>query len=113
MGGQTQSLREFQEWAIGLQTDNWETVDRGDWRSLCSLALQAEETRLKAEADERRAKRKAAANTAERVRAAYVFVCNDAAVPAILELCFLATSENACRNRAKSWTCPTTAYYYL
>ena len=34
----------------------------------------------------------------------------DAAVPAVLELDFIATSENACRNRAKSWTCPTTAY---
>ena len=63
---------------IGLPTDNWEThaADRGDWRPLCSLALQAGETRLKAEADERRAKRKAAANTAECVPAAYVFVCN-------------------------------------
>ena len=63
---------------IGLPTDNWEThaADRGDWRPLCSLALQAGETRLKAETDERRAKRKAAANTAECVPAAYVFVCN-------------------------------------
>ena len=51
-------------------------ADQGDWRSLCSLALQVGETRLKAEADERRAKRKAAVNTAECVPAAYVFVCN-------------------------------------
>ena len=33
-----------------------------------------------------------------------------AAMPAIVELGFLATSENyACCNRAKSWTCLTTA----
>ena len=99
--------------ATGLPTENWEThsADRGKWRSLCSLALQAGETRLKVEADERRAKRKAAANIAECVPAAYVFVCNGAAVSAVLELGFLATNENACRNRANSWTCPTTAYY--
>ena len=43
---------------------------------------------------------------------ANLLICSvmDAAVPAVLELGFLATSENACRNRAKSWTCPTTAY---
>ena len=64
--------------ASGLPTDNWEThaADWGDWRSLCSLALQAGETRLEAEADEGRAKRKAAANTTECVPSAYVFFCN-------------------------------------
>ena len=42
--------------------------------------------------------------------AAYAFIYNGSAMPAILELGFLATSRNACCNRTKSWTCPTTAY---
>ncbi|PFX15670.1 Tyrosine-protein kinase receptor Tie-2 [Stylophora pistillata] len=52
--------------ATGLPTDNWElhAADRSDWRSVCSLALQAGEERLKAEADDRRAKRRAAMNKA-------------------------------------------------
>ncbi|PFX23927.1 putative uncharacterized transposon-derived protein F52C9.6 [Stylophora pistillata] len=64
--------------ATGLPTDKWElpAADRSDWRSLCSLALQAGEERLKAEADDRRAKRRAAMNKATCVPVASVFVCS-------------------------------------
>ena len=64
--------------ATGLPTDNWElhAADRSDWRSVCSLALQAGEERLKAEADDRRAKRRAAMNKATCVPVACVFVCS-------------------------------------
>ena len=64
--------------ATGLPTDNWElhAADRSDWRSVCSLALQAGEERLKAEAVDRRAKRRAAMNKATCVPVACVFVCS-------------------------------------
>lgn len=63
----------------GLPTDNWElhAADRSDWRSVCSLALQAGEERLKAEAVDRRAKRRAAMNKATCVPVACVFVCSE------------------------------------
>ena len=63
--------------ASGLPTGNWEThaADRGEWRSVCSLALQVGETRLKAEADERRAKRKAAAKKTASAPAASDYIC--------------------------------------
>ena len=62
----------------GLPTDNWElhAADRSDWRSVCSLALQAGEERLKAEAVDRRAKRRAEMNKATCVPVACVFVCS-------------------------------------
>ena len=62
--------------ATGLPTDNWElhAADRCDWR--CSLALQAGEERLKAEAVERRAKRRAEMNKATCVPVVCVFVCS-------------------------------------
>ena len=64
--------------ATGLPTDNWElhAADRSDWRSVCSLALQAGEERLKAEAVDRRAKRRAEMNKATCVPVACVFVCS-------------------------------------
>ena len=64
--------------ATGLSTDNWEShaADRSDWRSLCSLALQAGEERLKAEAKDRGAKRRAAMSKAACVPEACVFVCS-------------------------------------
>ncbi|XP_066021426.1 uncharacterized protein [Pocillopora verrucosa] len=64
--------------ANGLPTDNWElhAADRSDWRSVCSLALQAGEERLKAEAVDRRAKRRAEMNKATCVPVACVFVCS-------------------------------------
>ena len=75
--------------ATGLPTGNWEThaADRGEWRSVCSRALQVGETRLKAEADERRAKRKAAAIKTASAPAASMSVV-DVAASAVLELDF-------------------------
>ena len=63
--------------ATGLPTGNWETraADRGEWRSVCSRALQIGETRLKAEADETRAKRKAAAKKTASAPAASDYIC--------------------------------------
>ena len=57
---------------------NWElhAADRSDWRSVYSLALQAGEERLKAEAVDRRAKRRAEMNKATCVPVACVFVCS-------------------------------------
>ena len=39
--------------ATGLPTDKWEprAADRGKWKTMCSQALLAGETKLKAEAD--------------------------------------------------------------
>ena len=47
--------------ATGLPTDNWGklTADRGKWKTMCSQALRAGETNLKAESDAKRANRKA------------------------------------------------------
>ena len=63
--------------ATGLPTGNWGThaADRGEWRSVCSRALQVGETRLKAEADEKRAKRKAAAKKTASAPAASDYIC--------------------------------------
>ena len=63
--------------ATGLPTGNWEThaADRGEWRSVCSRALQVGETRLKAEADERRARRKAEAKKTASAPAASDYIC--------------------------------------
>ena len=63
--------------ATSLPIGNWEThaADRGEWRSVCSRALQVGETRLKAEADERRAKRKVAAKKSASAQAASDYIC--------------------------------------
>ena len=49
--------------ATGLPTDNWEPLaaDQDKWNTMCSQALRAGETKLKAEANAKRAIRKAAA----------------------------------------------------
>ena len=101
--------------ATGLPTDNWElhAADRSDWRSVCSLAHQAGEERLKSEAINRRAKRRAEMNKATCVPCWHVSLCAvDVAVSAVLELGFLATRESVCRNCASRGHGPTTAYYY-
>ena len=97
--------------ATGLPTDNWElhAADRSDWRSVCSLALQAGEERLKAEAVDRRAKRRAEMNKATCVPVACVLYALDAAVSAVLELGFLVTRESVCRNCASHGHGPTIA----
>ena len=51
----------------------------------------------------------------ECVPAACVFVCNGCGRACRSRIGLFShdrTSEYACRNRAKSWTCPTTAYYF-
>ena len=97
--------------ATGLPTDNWElhAADRSDWRSVCSLALQAGEERLKAEAVDRRAKRGAEMNKQWHVSLCAV----DAALSSVLELGFLAMRESVCRNCASHGHGRTTAYYCL
>ena len=83
--------------ATGLPTDNWEPLaaDRGKWKTMCSQALQAGGTKLKAEADAKRAMRKAAAKAA-----ASGYICGDCG--------------RICRSRiglnSHRWKCSETRY---
>ena len=62
-----------------LPADNWELLaeDRDKWKTTCSQALRAGETKLKADIDAKRAKRKAAAKVAASVPAASGYICGD------------------------------------
>ena len=92
----------------GLPTGNWEThaADRGEWRSLCSRALQVGEKRLKAKADERRAKRKAVAKKQHQHQQHLTISVVDVAASAVLESDSYVMKGNVGRKCAKSWTWP-------
>ena len=100
----------------GLPAGNWEShaADRGEWRSVCSRALQVGETKLKAEADERRAKRKTAVKKTASAPAASDYICSRCDRICRSRIGLLGSRKEMFVTSALSHGHgPTTAYYYF